>query len=75
MLYSICGYRHFNPRSPRGERHYGCFRFTLSLLFQSTLPAGGATNIQKAVEEAQKISIHAPRGGSDLITGYELMES
>ena len=66
MLYSICGYRNFNPRSPRGERPAGgagaCWCDPISIhaprggsdvhtkptiiicfVFQSTLPAGGAT--------------------------------
>ena len=33
--------------------------------FQSTLPAGEATNIVFIVHSQQKISIHASRGGSD----------
>ena len=35
--------RHFNPRSPQGERHLNLVLLLLHLLFQSTLPAGGAT--------------------------------
>ena len=37
---------YFNPRSPWGERHSkdGCARY-FSLLFQSTLPVGGATHL------------------------------
>ena len=35
--------------------------------FQSTLPVGGATN-SKSIRSAQRfISIHAPRGGSDIV--------
>ena len=33
--------------------------------FQSTLPVGGATGAFDRVNALQKISIHAPRGGSD----------
>ena len=33
----------FNPRSPRGERPISCFNFFILFLFQSTLPARGAT--------------------------------
>ena len=35
------------------------------MLFQSTLPVGGATFIGIEVKCPGKISIHAPRGGSD----------
>ena len=34
---------HFNPRSPRGERLVQCTFVYYNHLFQSTLPAGGAT--------------------------------
>ena len=40
------------------------------LLFQSTLPVGGATNILVPEELIPNISIHAPRGGSDLLGVY-----
>ena len=33
--------------------------------FQSTLPAGGATNAESRSAAMRNISIHAPRGGSD----------
>ena len=36
------------------------------LLFQSTLPVGGATTFAYVSRYMLKISIHAPRGGSDL---------
>ena len=35
----------FNPRSPHGERRIRLIRFLLKLLFQSTLPAWGATSV------------------------------
>ena len=35
--------RHFNPRSPRGERHASAERAVVLVIFQSTLPARGAT--------------------------------
>ena len=56
---------HFNPRSPRGERppNLSCIRF--APIFQSTLPAGGATKMSWAASRLKNISIHAPRGGSD----------
>ena len=55
----------FNPRSPWGERptHMDC-RERYSK-FQSTLPVGGATKHKEDTMIYDKISIHAPRGGSD----------
>ena len=57
--------RHFNPRSPRGERLLICFVVPAVRIFQSTLPAGGATASEAALNRQWQISIHAPRGGSD----------
>ena len=43
------------------------------LIFQSTLPAGGATESRDAMRFDMRISIHAPRRGSDLVFGsFEL---
>ena len=56
----------FNPRSPWGERPSCCFGSTRTLIFQSTLPVGGATGGPHCGEGYPWISIHAPRGGSDL---------
>ena len=60
-----CQLRHFNPRSPQGER----LSFSVSLVpvtsFQSTLPAGGATPHAFFERLNPVISIHAPRRGSD----------
>ena len=39
----FCVKRNFNPRSPQGERLLILLCLCLALLFQSTLPAGGAT--------------------------------
>jgi len=38
----------------------------ISVSFQSTLPVGGATFLQRLAVEWHDISIHAPRGGSDV---------
>ena len=56
----------FNPRSPDGERHDGGGVCHAGSLFQSTLPGWGATISQALVDARQRISIHAPRMGSDL---------
>ena len=55
----------FNPRSPWGERLTTNARYACALRFQSTLPVGGATGGGGGGNGAGKISIHAPRGGSD----------
>ena len=56
----------FNPRSPRGERLSAADDRMLYLLFQSTLPARGATVSRTRGRPPDRISIHAPREGSDL---------
>ena len=58
---------HFNPRSPHGER-LNCFRYRPCIdTFQSTLPARGATDACFACAHSIRISIHAPRTGSDAV--------
>ena len=56
----------FNPRSPWGERRGIGILWIPSLPFQSTLPVGGATSRVSIKKNNERISIHAPRGGSDL---------
>ena len=58
--------RNFNPRSPHGERRKA-YRESPGFrhLFQSTLPARGATSAPCTRQFQQRISIHAPRTGSD----------
>ena len=58
-------YTYFNPRSPRGERPRGGGCLSSKNQFQSTLPARGATESLNDEYDAAKISIHAPREGSD----------
>ena len=62
---SSSGY--FNPRSPRGERRVHIHQIPVLVVFQSTLPARGATGVDFAVLVGIEISIHAPREGSDLV--------
>ena len=57
----------FNPRSPRGERHTAGSGSSGTKRFQSTLPARGATRVDKARGIGLIISIHAPRGGGDVL--------
>ena len=56
----------FNPRSPHGERRRRCFNRPGKSIFQSTLPARGATFNAYETINRNRISIHAPRTGSDL---------
>ena len=56
----------FNPRSPRGERRKTSDTSLGSPRFQSTLPAWGATRHDGRTAADRKISIHAPRVGSDV---------
>ena len=56
---------YFNPRSPRGERHITFLLKKWFYLFQSTLPARGATFFSMVPMRFSRISIHAPREGSD----------
>ena len=59
--------RHFNPRSPWGERRYFLFFSFGGSIFQSSLPVGGATKTKAVDILGERISILAPRGGSDAI--------
>ena len=56
---------YFYPRSPRGERHIKDALDALTKEFLSTLPAWGATADIGFSSETIRISIHAPRVGSD----------
>ena len=60
-------HKDFNPRSPWGERLPDFILNVQDQIFQSTLPVGGATWLQKIQQNLVKISIHAPRGGSDIM--------
>ena len=56
---------HFYPRSPRGER-LGAVQIIHHVAeFLSTLPARGATRPDRPGCRRRRISIHAPREGSD----------
>ena len=62
---------YFNPRSPHGERLSVCARRYCTAIFQSTLPARGATKASINSRLSELISIHAPRTGSDTIIDYQ----
>ena len=59
-------YYYFNPHSPWGERPFAPLMPAYSALFQSTLPVGGATPHREQRLYHLSISIHTPRGGSDV---------
>ena len=60
------GRSYFYPRSPRGERRQKQTPTPREKEFLSTLPARGATAFARPILKFLKISIHAPREGSDL---------
>src|SRR5665213_1044406 len=52
--------------APRAGSDLGTIVFlTLNGVFQSTLPARGATERNAVLRKALEVSIHAPRAGSD----------
>ena len=58
-------FQNFNPCSPCGERLVPHRSNLAALIFQSMLPVRGATSISVASLSRIRISIHAPRAGSD----------
>ena len=58
-------HNNFNPRSPCGERLKAAVVAYFREKFQSTLPVRGATSPSFGSERGSRISIHAPRAGSD----------
>ena len=56
----------FNPRSLHGERLRQPFSYRRHIVFQSTLPARGATFPAAPIVRSLQISIHAPCTGSDI---------
>ena len=58
--------RYFNPRSPHGERHDGRRRTSATAKdFNPRSPHGERQGKEEKNDNAGKISIHAPRTGSD----------
>ena len=56
--------RHFNPRSPHGERRRSLCRTGWSRTFQSTLPARGATPAGRQPGKEQKFQSTLPARGA-----------
>ena len=65
----------FNPRSPCGERRSYWRLCCAWPEFQSTLPVWGATKGAAEMATAIRISIHAPRVGSDWLCNIRCAES
>ena len=68
LIIKVINYKksiYFNPRSPHGERRLLLPLCNPQIIFQSTLPARGATPCCQGAGRNFFISIHAPRTGSD----------
>ena len=65
---------YFNPRSPRGERPQSGGSIRPTPIFQSTLPARGATWESVLHGYRLTISIHAPREGERTLCGERLRD-
>ena len=65
--------RHFNPRSPDGERPVPSFRVIMCSLFQSTLPGWGATSATLRRQDVVAIfQSTLPGWGATMRRGYGL---
>ena len=56
--------RHFNPRSPHGERHGGGVLLVSLEIFQSTLPARGATPLLPQPQKTKRFQSTLPARGA-----------
>ncbi len=54
----------FNPRSPHGERQKKCLVVACALIFQSTLPARGATTVRQAARTRPAFQSTLPARGA-----------
>ena len=62
---SLTASAYFDPRSPQGSDNRPPYYALYYIIFQSTLPAWGATQANGTDNYGITISIHAPRMGSD----------
>ena len=65
--------RHFNPRSPCGERRYECPVPVCSAAISIHAPRVGSDYFRISGDLGRPISIHAPRVGSDFVTVSKLL--
>ena len=64
----VKGFCNFNPRSPCGERRcIRAARFERQLNFNPRSPCGERQRLADGTKHKDRISIHAPRAGSDSI--------
>ena len=62
--------KHFNPRSPYGERHVPCASNSVSIIFQSTLPLRGATGLATSPDATPGFQSTLPlRGATGSVPG------
>ena len=64
---SKAGYPYFNPRSPHGERHVLQFLLPIINVFQSTLPARGATRRKRYPTQEQEFQSTLPARGATVL--------
>jgi len=62
----------FNPRPPCGERRPGAARVRCCLCFNPRPPCGERLSQRPDLVGYAGVSIHAPRAGSDSVSGYSL---
>ena len=62
MQHGNLAYRHFNPRSPHGERPEERLKHLRRLLFQPTLPARGATPSATILDDVDNFNPRSPHG-------------
>ncbi len=66
----VLAFQSFNPRPPCGERQETRITVKTPGTFQSTPPVRGATLGIPDCRVAHDVSIHAPRAGSDIMSGW-----
>ena len=64
-------YPNFNPRSPHGERHNHCNFWLCRCYFNPRSPHGERRFMTNLISFTRRISIHAPRTGSDSSTAAD----
>ena len=67
----LCGCVNFNPRSPHGERHNHCNFWLCRCYFNPRSPHGERRFMTNLISFTRRISIHAPRTGSDSSTAAD----
>ena len=71
-MFPVCNPKHFNPRSPCGERHRLSHINRLPIPISIHAPRAGSDFLVGYRLAGGVISIHAPRAGSDFLVGYRI---